>query len=459
MKKLIFIIFFALLIIPFETYAIDIVDGDLIRAANTLDVYIIKLIPSTSSGQVAKKFKRLILNPEIFNQYGHLNWENIKEVSPAEQDEYTVSDLVRTTGDEKVYKLYPNGDTGEKRWIKTADYFLDLGYDWDAIYTINNFERDAYILGSDLEAPIVTPIVPTEPTVPSRNPMTINVPADYSTISAALSAAINGDTISIKAGTYKENINISKNLKLIGEAVGSTIIDGQGIDNAVTISAGTNILIQKITAKSQNKYGVYCKGENLITATLKNNWIIDSAWGIVAEDNCKLTVLNNLIYNNKNSANTDGAGILVKNNYSYNITSEVRNNTIDGNYHGIWSENANLKTINNIVSSNVGGKGAVGSTGIYHNGTGVSDNTYSDVWGNGLEYEGDASAGNGSINNDPRFVDAFNRDYRLRTGASGDFSPCIDAGHPDFGYSDGTHSTNTTRNDMGAYGGPDNIYW
>lgn len=457
MRQIIFLTIILFLIIPlFRAQAVEIVDGDLISATDDFDVYIVKLIG-------AKKFKRLVLNPEIFNQYGHLKWENIKSVSLVQRDEFTTSQVVRALGDAKVYKLYPNGDVGEKRWITTADYFLDLGYDWDAIYTINNYERDFYTLGLDLEAPQV-PAIPEEPSTPSRNPITINVPADYSTIGAALSAAIDGDTVSIKAGIYKENITINKGIKLIGEAVGSTIIDGQGAGNAITINSGKDILIQKLTIKSKDKYAIYCKSENSITATIKNNWLIDSGWGIVAENNCKLTVLNNLIYNNKNSVNTDGAGILIKNTFSYAITSEIRNNTIDGNYHGVWTENANVKSMNNIISSNIGGKGAVDSTGVYHGGQGVFDNSYSDAWGNGWDYKGDAVAGDTSLNNEPRFVDAYNRDYRLRTGISGDVSPCVDRGHPDSIYYDGnrvgvTFGDNLQRNDMGAYGGPDNLYW
>ena len=138
--------------------------------------------------------------------------------------------------------------------------------------------------------------------------------------------------------------------------MGTTIIDGGGSDNAVTISSGENILIQKLTIKSQDKYGIYCQSENATSIAFKNNYIIDSGWGIVAEDNCQITVLNNLIYNNKNSVNTDGAGILIKNNFSFGITSEIRNNTIDDNYHGIWSEDSNLKVMNNIITNQIGGE-------------------------------------------------------------------------------------------------------
>ena len=49
-------------------------DGDLIRATATNDVYIVKIINE-------KRFKRLIINPDIFESYGHLEWENVQDVS------------------------------------------------------------------------------------------------------------------------------------------------------------------------------------------------------------------------------------------------------------------------------------------------------------------------------------------------------------------------------------------
>lgn len=463
MKKLLPLLILSLLIFPFKSQAADIIDGDLIRAVGDLDVYIVKIIPSIDSGQAAKKFKRLILNPEIFNQYGHLRWEDIKSVSPTERDEYATSGLIRAVGDDKIYNLYPDGDTGTKRWIKIADDFLDLGYDWDAVYTINTYERDFYVTGENLTAPSVPEGQGDEGTEeieePSRNPITINVPADYSTIQGAIDNAIDGDTISIKAGTYNENIVIDKGVELIGESVGNTIIDGKGNSNAITITNGTDILIYKLTIKSQDKYGIYCNSSNdLVSGTIKINFIEGSGWGIVADGNCQLTILNNLIYNNKNSSNTDGAGILIKDNTDYETFTEISNNTIDDNYHGIWSENADVKALNNIISSNISGVGPIDSTGIYHSGSGELYSSYNDIWGNGDNFGGDAVPGEGSIVQDPDFLNAYLRNYRLEHGST-DYSPCLDAGHPDTMYNDGIYSSNTDRNDMGAYGGPENIHW
>ena len=126
---------------PMMASAATIVDGDVIKTADNFDVYIVKFVG-------AKKFKRLVLNPQVFESYGHLKWENIKIVSQAEMDVHTTSELVRADGDTKVYKLTPNGDMGSRTWIQTAEAFVAAGYDWDSVYTINSVDRDNYSDGS-----------------------------------------------------------------------------------------------------------------------------------------------------------------------------------------------------------------------------------------------------------------------------------------------------------------------
>ncbi len=129
--------------------ATTIVDGDLISSNATnsdgtptyesLDIYIVKIVGN-------KKFKRLVLNPTIFNSYQHLKWENIKEVDPSVLDEYKTSYLARVDGDEKVYALTPDDDSGSKSWIDlTAAEFLGLeDSDPDSIYTINAVDGATY---------------------------------------------------------------------------------------------------------------------------------------------------------------------------------------------------------------------------------------------------------------------------------------------------------------------------
>jgi len=118
----------------------SIKEGALIRATGDIDVYIVKYVG-------AKKFKRLILSPSVFKSYQHLKWSDVKVVSKSTLDAFTTSELVRAVGDPKVYKLYPAGDTGEKRWVETAAGFNRMSFDWDAIYEINKTDRNSYVTG------------------------------------------------------------------------------------------------------------------------------------------------------------------------------------------------------------------------------------------------------------------------------------------------------------------------
>jgi len=91
-----------------------------------------------------KTFKRLVLNPAVFDSYGHLNWEDVKTVSATVVASYTSSTLVRPIDDEEVYNLIPDGDTGTKKWVESLDCFNSQNYDWDSVYIINAIDRDNY---------------------------------------------------------------------------------------------------------------------------------------------------------------------------------------------------------------------------------------------------------------------------------------------------------------------------
>ncbi|MHA1220190.1 MAG: hypothetical protein ACTSQB_00485 [Candidatus Heimdallarchaeota archaeon] len=107
------------------------------------DVFIVKYVGD-------KMFKRLVLNPEVFESYEHLVWGNIKVVTVDELKAFSSADAVRADGDEKVYKLFPDGDAGTKRWVETLDCFNSEGYDWDSVYLINTTDRDNYATGSTM---------------------------------------------------------------------------------------------------------------------------------------------------------------------------------------------------------------------------------------------------------------------------------------------------------------------
>ncbi|MEW5816992.1 MAG: PKD domain-containing protein [Spirochaetota bacterium] len=64
-------------------------------------------------------------------------------------------------------------------------------------------------------------------TPPTGSQCNINVPSQYSTIQAAIDAAMSGNTICVGPGTYNEDLVISKSIRLSGRGAGTSIINGQ----------------------------------------------------------------------------------------------------------------------------------------------------------------------------------------------------------------------------------------
>ncbi|MDX1535480.1 MAG: CAP domain-containing protein [Candidatus Spechtbacterales bacterium] len=117
-------------------------NGDLLRTEGSEDVYIVKI-----NGD--QYYKRLILNPNIFDSYDHLSWNNIKTVEETVLQELESSQMVMevypdgtpVSGDIYVLVASEGSDVGTKHHLKlTAEEFTSLGYDWSSVYLINDKE-------------------------------------------------------------------------------------------------------------------------------------------------------------------------------------------------------------------------------------------------------------------------------------------------------------------------------
>ena len=167
----------------------------------------------------------------------------------------------------------------------------------------------------------------------------------FDTIQAAIDAenTTNGHTITVRPGTYYENVIVNKSINLIGEDRDTTIIDGQGDNYTIELNS-INIMIGGFTIQNTSSSafsaGVYIRKNS---ATIKDSIIKDNPKcgikvGDVGEGHYSV-IKDNTIENN-------GIGINLWFCDYHNITG---NDIINNNVDGILVE----ESYNNLIFSNL----------------------------------------------------------------------------------------------------------
>lgn len=266
--------------------------------------------------------------------------------------------------------------------------------------------------------------------------VTINVPGDYSSIQEALNSAQWGDVILVAPGEYTENVTLHSGLTLQGSGTDQTVLRGQirffGSDYGIVtgfhvISTGSpgfspDIGISangeefKIIGNVVEGFRSCIGADSETMGEIRGNLVRHCQFGIeLFEIGPAVTVSNNLVLNNR------GSGIIL---FNYGAPL-IFHNTIVGNGFGDSFDRGGSgisigpinheKIQNNIVVSNNGGINSLEDSN--------SDNHHNLVWGNVVNYVGDAAVGEGDLLFDPGFVDPNAKDYRLKAD-----SPAVDAG-------------------------------
>jgi len=166
----------------------------------------------------------------------------------------------------------------------------------------------------------------------------------------AVSIAVNGDTILLSAGVYKEgNIEIIKSITILGN--GNPVLDGEYKYEIFTVS-GRNITIKGITFRNSgysamNDYASI-KIVDAINVTIENNTIIGAYFAIHISNTSTAVVRHNNIMGFPKSEQLTGNGIhLWKSNHAL-----IDGNHIQGHRDGIYFEFVSLSTVQNNLSEN-----------------------------------------------------------------------------------------------------------
>jgi len=163
-------------------------------------------------------------------------------------DAFTTSDLVKALGDTKVYKLVPNGDVGTKQWLNmTAEAFTAGGYDWDAIYVINNVDRDNYTVSSDITGG--TSVSPSTSASTAAGSVTVALASDTPAAGVAVESAARFPFTKVNLTAGASDVNVTA---LTVQRTG--LADDAALSSLVLVDAATNLqvgLSQTLNASHQ----------------------------------------------------------------------------------------------------------------------------------------------------------------------------------------------------------------
>ena len=274
----------------------------------------------------------------------------------------------------------------------------------------------------------------------------IHVPDDVSSIQEAINFALDGDTVLVKAGIYKEHIKCNgKTITVMAAStLTPTILEGDATGSVITFDNGDQSVFDGFIITngfSQNGGGIYC-------------------------ENSSPQLINLLIVNNHSK--TNGGAILCKNSHPKLINVTISNNFSE-NGGAVYCIESDITITNSILWQNFPQEIVFDKFTI----DGLLTINYSTIKGGkeGVIIK-DVSkiVWNNSIDHDPLFLNPFAMNYSLSAG-----SPCIESGtfdnqnpdneHDNAPYQDIAGNVRPTpvgsRPDMGAYEntqGLDEIY-
>ena len=157
---------------------------------------------------------------------------------------------------------------------------------------------------------------------------------DYTSIQATHDAAAAGDTVSVGAGTFTEQISITKNLTVTGTGPGTTTVDGGGVGPVISVASGAIVTIESLAVTGGVTAG--------------------NGAGVLNEGT--LTLNQTLITGNEGTSRTGSHGGGVSNMGTLTITDSVISDNITGAGGGgvwTWGTAASATITNTTIKCNL----------------------------------------------------------------------------------------------------------
>ncbi len=200
------------------------------------------------------------------------------------------------------------------------------------------------------------------------------------TIGGAIGKASNGDTITIAAGTYAENLSVNKSLTFVGAGRDQTIVDGGASGTVFDILLNSTVTLSKMTVRNGSSSGIYVRGALTLSQmrVFSNTGYIGGA--VFVSSSGRVTATNTTFDHNKTTTSSgaallvDGGELRLENStvsdnspgavHNQNGgTVDIFNSTISGNTSGIVN-NATLTMRNSTVANNSPGN-AISNSGTF----------------------------------------------------------------------------------------------